>query len=139
MMDLEEHGTATVTKPARMPEESGAVPREIMDAEDALSRVEGDAQLLAEMASLFLEGCDSGLGAIRASIAQLEARSAARSAHALRGSLASLSATEAVTIAGELEALCISEEYAQASEAYGRLAEAVARLRPALEQVCHLS
>lgn len=107
-----------------------------MDLEAALARVEGDTGLLAEMAALFLRDCDSALAAIRSALLQKDSRTAARGAHALKGSLASLSAEEARYAAGQLEALAVCGEYSKASEARDHLADAVARLRPLLEDLC---
>ena len=108
-----------------------------MDREAALERVEGDGELLGEMASLFLEDYDSALCAIRWALEQADGRSAAREAHALKGSLASLAATEAQERARELEALAICGEHSKAAEACDRLITALQRLRPVLQDLTY--
>jgi len=117
-------------------EPSAAVP-EVMDREAALARIEGDAELLGEMALLFLQDCDSVLVAIRRAIERADGRSAAREAHSLKGSLASLAATEARKTTAELEALAICGDYSKAAEACNRLVSALQRLRPVLQDLTH--
>ena len=117
-------------------EPSAAVP-EVMDRQAALARLEGDRELLGEMASLFLEDCDPALRRIRRAIKRLDSRSAALEAHALKGSLASLAATEARRTAAELEALAVCEDHSKAAEACDRLVSALQRLRPMLQDLAH--
>ena len=117
---------------AQVTVETSATVPQVMDREAALARVEGDGELLGEMASLFLEDCDAALTRIRGAIERLDSRSTALEAHALKGSLASLAATEARKTAGELEALAICGEYSKAAEACERLVSELQRLRPVL-------
>jgi len=117
--------------------ERGAAVPEIMDHQAALARLEGDGELLGEMASLFLEDCDLALRRIRRAIEQLDSRRAAVEAHTLKGSLASLAATEARRTAAELEALAICGECSKAARACDRLVSAVQRLRPVLQDLAH--
>lgn len=121
-------------KSALMPQESSAG-TEVMDLDAALARVEGDRELLAEMAGLFLKDCDSELEGIRGALGRDDLRAAALGAHALKGSLASLSASEAREVVTQLEARAIGGECSNAREACERLAPALARLRPVLEDV----
>ena len=110
---------------------------EVMDREAALARIEGDGDLLGEMASLFLKDCDPAVTRIRRAIDRLDSRSAAIEAHALKGSLASLAATAARRRAAEVEALAICGEYSKAALACDRLVGAVQRLRPVLQALAH--
>ena len=117
------------------PQECAAAP-EILNREVALATVEGDEGLLADMARLFLDGCDSALAAIRDAIVQQDCPRVALGAHAFKGSLSSLAATEARKAAAEVELEAIYGQCEQGSAAYDRLAAALARLRPALEDLC---
>jgi two-component system sensor histidine kinase/response regulator len=117
-------------------QESAAVP-EVMDREAALALVEGDEELLGEMASLFLKDSDLALTTIRRALEQADLRRTAREAHALKGSLASLAATEARDTTEEIEALAICGERSKAAQACNRLESALARLRPVLQDLAH--
>jgi len=121
----------------RMSAETGASLPEVLDRETALARVEGDGELLGEMASLFLAECDSALTRIRSAVERLDSRSAALEAHALKGSLASLAASEACRSAAELEIMAMCGECSGASRAYDRLETALHRLRPVLHDLAH--
>jgi PAS domain S-box-containing protein len=58
-----------------------------------LARVEGDTQLLAEMAALFLKNYPQRLAEIRLAMEQNDARALERAAHALQGSVSNFEGT----------------------------------------------
>jgi HPt (histidine-containing phosphotransfer) domain-containing protein len=118
-------------------EKLGDSSAEIMNRELALARLDGDAELLGEMARLFLDDYASALATIRRALARGDAPRVALGAHAFKGSLASLAATEACQAAQEVEMLAIYGDCSKASEACDRLAAALARLHPVLEETSH--
>jgi two-component system, sensor histidine kinase and response regulator len=120
----------------RTADERDATELEILNREAALAHVDGDVELLGEVAELFLNDCDSALAAIRSAIARGDAPSVVLGAHAFKGSLGSLAATEASAAAQDLETLAVCEGCAKASVAFERLAAALARLRPVLRELC---
>jgi signal transduction histidine kinase/CheY-like chemotaxis protein len=74
------------------------------DASDAvLARMGGDRQLLAEVARLFVEDAPRHLEAIAQAIANRDAESLRRAAHALKGAAANFDAQSVVDLARELE------------------------------------
>jgi two-component system sensor histidine kinase/response regulator len=106
----------------------------VFDSAAALERVEGDRELLAEMAKL-LEGESSKLlKQMHTAIAQGDTNGLERAAHALKGALGNLAATAAFTTAQELETAAREGGLARAESLVAALEKEIERLRPALEQ-----
>lgn len=78
-------------------------PGATFDRERALAGVDGDRELLAELAGLFREDCPRLLAALRAGGAAGDAEGVARAAHAIRGSVGIFGALRAATMAAALE------------------------------------
>jgi HPt (histidine-containing phosphotransfer) domain-containing protein len=76
-----------------------------LDFDLAMSRVGGDAELLKELAQLFLEECPRLMAELRAAYEKSDARQVERSAHALKGSVANFGAQPAVDAAYKIEQL----------------------------------
>src|SRR5258706_9292041 len=77
----------------------------VFDVEDALARIEGDRELLIEVAGLFRRDCPKILEDIRDGISRCDASNLEREAHKLKGSLGALSARSAAVAAQKLEAI----------------------------------
>jgi two-component system sensor histidine kinase/response regulator len=75
------------------------------DTAEALSRVEGDRELLAELIDLFLSEVPRVLSEMQHALALRDAQAIERAAHTLRGSVASFSARTAVQAALSVETL----------------------------------
>jgi two-component system, sensor histidine kinase and response regulator len=105
----------------------------VFDCEAALERVEGDSDLLREMAMVFLENCDAMLDDVRRAAASRDARGLERAAHALKGCLANLAANEAWKSAAQVERLSREKDVDNLTGACAQLEQAVERLRPAME------
>jgi PAS domain S-box-containing protein len=93
-----------------------------LDWGEALDRVGGDRQLLAELAGLFLREHPKWMAAIGAAIERGEADKLQRSAHALKGALGSVGAREAFAVALRLETLARQGELCGAEQAWALLA-----------------
>lgn len=78
-------------------------PSEVMDHAAALDRVEGDRDLLEELARLFQEECPKLLDQIRGALDARESASLERFAHTLKGSSANLCARAVTQMAEKLE------------------------------------
>ena len=105
----------------------------VFDHNAALDRVEGDSDLLREMAAVFLESCDAMLDDVRRAAATRDARALERAAHALKGCLANLAADEAWHAAAHVESLGREKDLDRVPEACSQLEQTVERLRPAMD------
>jgi two-component system, sensor histidine kinase and response regulator len=105
----------------------------VFDCNAALERVEGDSDLLREMASIFLENCDAMLDDLRRACASGDPRSLERAAHALKGCLANLAANEAWQSAAHVEKLSRENDFNGVAGACAQLERAVEKLRPAMD------
>jgi len=75
----------------------------VFDQAAALARVEGDAELLTELVTLFLEDYPRQLAAIRGALATGDAQALTKHAHTLKGSVGNFAAPEAFEAARQLE------------------------------------
>ena len=104
-----------------------------LDRELALSRVGGDAELLKEIAALFMEDYPSVLAEIRAAAARGDPKGVERAAHGLKGSVANFGAQATVDAAFQLEQMGHAGDLSRVSEAIEALARALDALHPELE------
>ena len=107
-------------------------PERILDKEALLARVDGDTELLQELLALFLADCPRKLAEIRQAVANHDAKTIERAAHALKGSVSNFCAQPAFEAALKLELLGREGNLTQAEEAYEALEKEVARLLPAI-------
>jgi signal transduction histidine kinase/DNA-binding response OmpR family regulator len=103
-----------------------------MNLAEALARVGDDAELLAEIAGLFLDECPKQMAELRAAVARGDCPVVQRLAHTIRGSVGAFGARAACEAAQRLETMGKERDMTHAEEARVALEEAVARLRPAL-------
>lgn len=104
-----------------------------VDRELALSRVGGDADLLKEIAGLFLEDYPKLLDELRAAAARGDAKNVERTAHGLKGSVSNFGARAAVEASGALECMGRTQQLADVEPGIRALEQALAGLRPELE------
>jgi two-component system, sensor histidine kinase and response regulator len=107
-----------------------------LNKNEALARVGGDPQLLAEIAALFLSDLPRALGEIRNAVAAGDAAAIERHAHALKGSVANFGAQEARTAAQDLETKARTTSLDTIDESLAKLEHALDQLRPQLESLC---
>ena len=105
------------------------------DLQAALDRVEGDRDLLGEMATIFLEEYPRFVQQMRQAIADNDSATLCHAAHTLRGSVGNFVATDAAAAALVLENLGREGRLAQASVALAQLEAVLARLTPALSKL----
>jgi two-component system sensor histidine kinase/response regulator len=105
------------------------------DREGAMARVGGDAELLHEIACLFLEDYPRALEEIRHAAERGDARNLERSAHGLKGSVATFGAAAAMEAAKSLEAMGRAQQLAEVEQVVRTLELALAALRPELESL----
>ena len=104
----------------------------VLDREDALARVGGDTELLAEIAGLFLAEYPGLLAELRIAISEGDAKKLERTAHALKGSVANFGAKPAVDSASALERAGRAGDIALARGLIGGLEQVLAALHTEL-------
>ena len=100
-----------------------------------MSRVGGDAELLREIAVLFLEDYPRVLDELRNAIARQDFRTVERTAHGLKGSVSNFGAAAAVEAARAIEVLGRTHQLGEVSQVIRSLELALAALRPELESL----
>jgi|SRR5579863_2125349 len=105
---------------------------EVFDRAAALEHLDGDAELLAEGAGMFLEDCPAMMSAVQQAVNERDAPALMRAAHSLKGSLATFAAGPAVALAQRLELMGRESSLDHADAACRDLEAAVERLKPAL-------
>ena len=105
----------------------------VLDRELALTRVGGDAELLREIAVLFLEDYPQSLAEIREALDRGDAHKIERTAHGLKGSVANFGAANAVSAAKQIENLGRAKQLEEVGAVLVTLELALATLRPELE------
>ena len=101
----------------------------VLDLDTAMARVGGDAELLRELAGLFLEECPRMLSILHAALDRGDSKSVERTAHGLKGSVANFGADTAVELARRLEFLGRDQKLGEAPEALISLEHALSSLQ----------
>ncbi|MBI3209481.1 MAG: Hpt domain-containing protein [Candidatus Solibacter usitatus] len=101
----------------------------------ALSRVGGDAELLQEMAQIFLEECPVQMEAVREAVRNRDAKALERSAHSLKGSVGNFGAAQTQETAYRLEMMGRKGNIADAENALQNLEQALTLLQPEMENL----
>ncbi len=116
----------TPAEPDDMPES------ELVDRAAALACMGGDANILADIAGLFLEDCPKMVAQIQAAVAGQDSDALYRAAHSLKGSLGYLGARPTEALAQQLEALGRAGQMEQAPPIVAELERHVDKMRPIL-------
>jgi len=109
--------------------------QDVLDPAAALEQMDGDADLLAEMAELLLQSYPAQLSAIRAAVADRDSKLLERTAHKLKGSVSIFGAKKAFESALRLEMMAREGELTCVGETLGALEEALKLLTPALQEL----
>jgi len=104
----------------------------ILDTESALDRLDGDVELLRELAESFRENAEAMLARVRDACARGDAAALRQAAHALKGSAANLSGLAVVDVAQELEQLGTSGDASRSGPLLAALETEMRRLDEAL-------
>jgi HPt (histidine-containing phosphotransfer) domain-containing protein len=112
-------------------------PANVMDYAGALNRLEGDTELLADMARLFLDDSAQQISAIHAAIAHSDASALERAAHYLKGEIANFAAYEAFRAAERLERIALSGDLREVDPACWALDSALQQLNNALASIAY--
>jgi two-component system sensor histidine kinase/response regulator len=101
----------------------------------ALDRLEGDQELLAELATLFLGGVSGQLAALRTAIDERDSKTVQEVAHSLKGEVGNFAAPSAFEAALRLETLGRENNCAPMDEAYRALEASIRALTAALSNL----
>jgi HPt (histidine-containing phosphotransfer) domain-containing protein len=93
----------------------------------------GDADLLSELSTMFLDDASSSLAALREAVEEGDVLTVERVAHTLKGAAGNMGAPGMAAICAELQDLGASGDLRGAAELLGRLEKEFGRVRPALE------
>jgi len=100
----------------------------------ALHRVDGDRALLCEIIDVFLVDAPRRTAELGAAITRRDVPTTRRAAHTLKGELATLGATEASSLAQQIEALACDSNFDSLDSPHAALLASVSRLLSALAQ-----
>lgn len=106
--------------------------QQVIDMASAMERVDGDEELLREIAQLFLENHTEQMDQIRDAIAQGDSKSLEHAAHTLKGSVGNFGAKPAYDAAFSLEKIGRAGDLAPAETAYVVLEREITNLSNAL-------
>jgi PAS domain S-box-containing protein len=114
--------------------ESSPVPADFpLDRRAVLSRLEGDADLLHELARIFLRDGPRLLAEAKSALAEGDAARLQRAAHTLKGAASNFSALAAAGAAEHLEAMARDGDLRRADSVLRTLEDALAQTIPALK------
>jgi two-component system sensor histidine kinase/response regulator len=116
--------------------EAPETPLTVVDATDVLARVDGDRELLTELAAIFREQARDLSSELEAAVAAADARRVEQLAHTLRGSVANFGAHDTVTLAQELELAARRGHLDTAPELVAELISHIAAIDRALASIC---
>ncbi len=108
-------------------------PAKPFDLSEALARVDGDHELLGEIAELFLEESPRFVSEIHTALQNNDTQTLTYAAHTLKGSVGNFAAPEAVEAARQLEQMGRKGELEGAGVILAQLEAALGHLQPALE------
>ena len=106
--------------------------KDVFDKASVLARIDGDTNLLKELAELFLENLPRLFMNVREAVTRGDARALECAAHALKGSVGNFAARPAVDAALRLEHIGHCGNLTVAESAFRALQEEIERLKPAL-------
>jgi two-component system, sensor histidine kinase and response regulator len=101
----------------------------------ALVQVDGDEELLGELAKMFLDELPIQLAALRDAVACGDSKALERTAHALKGAVGNFAARRSFDRARDLEMMGRAGDLAHAREGLAALEESLQRLEPALARL----
>ena len=110
----------------------------VIDRTSVFEHFEDDADLIRDIAQLFLDACPRRLSTIREAIALGDGQALQAAAHSLRGSASNFGATVVVTLALRLEGMGRANDLSGAAEAYSVLEREVAYLQTELVALCNV-
>lgn len=106
----------------------------LIDRAAALSRVDGDGELMSSLVDIFFTEAGPMMEAVRAAVTHSDSEKLEKAAHRLKGSISIFCAEAATLTAYEMEKMGRGGDLSKACEALARLEEQMTGLKPALKQ-----
>jgi len=128
--------TGIVGVPAHTPAAPGGVTSGALDLIEALERVEGDRELLEEIARIFADECPGNIAAIRQALEAGDTHQLELLAHTIKGASANFGASGVTEAALKLENCARDGNLETAGRCTTDLEREIARLLPELESLC---
>ena len=119
----------------RIDESSAALPEDALSRESLLELFDQDAQLLAELAELFLADSRGLLSSLVAGVAAGDALQVEHAAHALKGSVGNFDAKRAAELARRIETMGRNHDLTGAALALEELSQEITRVNILLTAV----
>jgi PAS domain S-box-containing protein len=113
----------------------GIAESEVFDRVAALERLQGDAELLAELAEVFLKGNPGLLAGIRSSLSEGDLTGLERAAHSIKGSVSNFAARRAADAAFDLEKAARSGDLTECHRLSSVLEAEMETLKPELSRL----
>ena len=110
---------------------------DVFDLQAALERVEGDRELLNELAGLFVEDSAQLMKEIQQSIDACDSKSLERAAHKLKGSVGNFCSQKGYETTLQLEAVARNGDLKAAEVAFNHLELVIGKLRDELTQLAY--
>jgi two-component system, sensor histidine kinase and response regulator len=107
----------------------------VLDRVEAMTRAQGDRELLRELVDLFLGGCDGQLRQLREASTRGEAATVRLVSHTLKGAVSTFGAHRAAEAAQRLELLGREGKLEGSGQALAELVAEIERLKPALRRL----
>lgn len=107
----------------------------VLDTATALERVEGDRELLQELAQMFLEHAPVMMAELREACDRRDGDALQRAAHSLKGSAGNLAADEVCETARKLELMGHAGDLSDCARLLAELEAEMARLEAALTEL----
>ncbi|MGH9328767.1 MAG: response regulator [Terriglobia bacterium] len=126
-------GAMASGKSAKAVNPASPVSFKMMDREKALARVDGDVELLGELASLFLMHVPSQIHEIHAAVERRDLETLKQLAHSMKGCVGNFSAEAVLDAARRLETAAREGDLASIQEASEELEREIGCLRPELD------
>ena len=130
---IEDLGNPAPERPSVQTQNAGAA----FDQSRALSRMDGDLDLLKELVTVFLQDAPDLLHSIEQALSLNDAQGVERAAHALKGSVGNFAADAAQDLARRVENMGRTGRLGDAATTFSALKKEMARLQPELHQLIH--
>jgi two-component system sensor histidine kinase/response regulator len=109
--------------------------KDVFDLEAAIENASGAAEILHEVARIWLVDGPRRLAELQAAVSSFDMAGAERAAHRLRGALSTMGAGAAAQAAGLVERLAEEKDHASIAAAADALEREIARVHPVFEEL----
>jgi two-component system, sensor histidine kinase and response regulator len=135
LMDCEKSNPSDSPSACRFDTASARSSHIVMDRSLALSRADGDPEILRDVAELFLELCPQWMAGIHDAVASGDWATVKRLAHTLKGSVMNLGADSVADAAHELQLLAARVDHQGIDHRLRVLESAMDRLLPVVSDI----